>query len=173
MLNFGVVRSGSAVSQKTPGQTLVITQLSGGTLNWTVTASQPWLQVSTSTGAGSGAFTVNVNDAALPGSGNADATVTVSSPDATNTVTVHLKQMTAGTTAAPSGAFDTPTNDSVTVVGAIAVTGWAIDDIGVDKVDIWRDGVSGEPVAANGKVFIGNAVFVAGARPDVEALATD
>jgi hypothetical protein len=175
-LNFGVVRSGSAVSQKTPAQTLVITQHGGGTMNWTVAASQPWLQASAAAGTGSGAFTLSINNAALPASGNADATVTVSSTNsstAAQVVTVRMTQMSAGSTAAPSGAFDTPTNGAINVVGAIPVTGWAIDDVVVQRVEIWRDGVTGEPVAANGKVFVGNAVFVAGARPDVESLAAD
>ncbi len=175
-LNFGVVRSGSAVNQKTQAQTLVVTQLGGGTMNWTVAANQPWLQVSRSTGTGSGAFTVSINNAALPESGNMDATVTVTSAEASTApqvVTVRMKQMAAGSTSAPSGAFDTPTNDAVNVVGAIPVTGWAIDDVNVERVEIWRNGVNGEPVAANGKVFVGNAVFVAGARPDVESLSSD
>jgi hypothetical protein len=57
------------------------------------------------------------------------------------------------------------------VIGSIAVTGWALDDIGVTKVSIWRDPVAGEGVSpSNGKVFIGNAVRVDGARPDVDAI---
>jgi hypothetical protein len=75
--------------------------------------------------------------------------------------------MAAGTSVPPTGFFDTPSNNSTNIVGAIPVTGWAIDDVNVEQVGIWRDAVSGEPV------FIGNAVFVAGARPDVEALTPD
>ena len=175
-LNFGVVRSGGGVNQKTPPQTIVITQLSGGTMNWTAVANQPWLLVSASAGTGSGALTVSINNAALPASGNMDATVTVSSSEASTSpqvVTVRMKQMAAGSSVAPSGVFDTPTNGAVNVAGAIPVTGWAIDDVYVERVEIWRDGVNGEPVAASGKVFIGNGVFVAGSRPDVEALAAD
>jgi hypothetical protein len=175
-LNFGVVRSGGAVNQKTPAQTIVITQLAGGTMNWTAVSSQPWLQVSSSSGTGSAAFTVSINNASLPASGSMDATITVSSPQASTAaqvVTVRMKQITAGATAAPWGSFDSPTNDTVNVIGAIPVTGWAIDDVNVERVELWRSPVNGEPVAANGKVFIGNAVFVAGARPDVEALSAD
>src|SRR5688572_5965337 len=53
-LNFGIVRSDGIVSQKTQAQTLVITQHGGGTMNWTVAANQPWLQVSAPAGTGSG-----------------------------------------------------------------------------------------------------------------------
>jgi hypothetical protein len=44
------------------------------------------------------------------------------------------------------------------------VTGWAVDDVEVRVVRILRDPVAGEGSA---QVFIGNAVFVDGARPDV------
>ncbi len=40
-----------------------------------------------------------------------------------------------------------------------------MDNIEVVKVDIWRDPVAGEP---KGLAYIGDAVFVADARPDVE-----
>jgi hypothetical protein len=67
----------------------------------------------------------------------------------------------------PFGSFDTPTNNSTGVAGSIAVTGWALDSVGVTKVDIWREPNQGEATQTNGLVYIGDAVFVAGARPDV------
>jgi hypothetical protein len=79
------------------------------------------------------------------------------------------------TTAAPVGSFDTPAPG--TVQGSVAVTGWALDDIEVARVEIWRDLAAGETTPpfngpghpGNGKIFIANALFVPGARPDVEA----
>jgi hypothetical protein len=55
--------------------------------------------------------------------------------------------------------------------GSIAVTGWALDDVEVREVQIWRDPHPLDPPAAisQGKVFIGYATMVTGARPDVEA----
>jgi hypothetical protein len=50
----------------------------------------------------------------------------------------------------------------------MSVTGWALDDVGVARVRIYRDPVTGE--AAGQQVFIGNATFVDGARPDVQAV---
>jgi hypothetical protein len=47
------------------------------------------------------------------------------------------------------------------VYGSIAVTGWVLDDTGAASVKIYR----GEP---GDLVYIGDAVFVEGARPDVE-----
>jgi hypothetical protein len=67
------------------------------------------------------------------------------------------------------GSFDTPTNNSTGVVGSIPVTGWALDSIAITKVDIWREKIGSEPTQPNGLVYIGDVVFVPGARPDVEA----
>lgn len=73
-------------------------------------------------------------------------------------------------TTPPFGSFDTPTNKSVNVVGAIGVTGWALDNVGVTKVEIYRDPVGNEGKGNFGLIYIGNAVFVAGSRPDVQGL---
>jgi hypothetical protein len=82
---------------------------------------------------------------------------------------VTLQVYGVNATSAPLGFFDTPVDDGTTgITGAIPVTGWALDDIEVVKVDIWRDPVGSEPVHSNGYVYIGDAVFVDGARPDVE-----
>ena len=63
----------------------------------------------------------------------------------------------------PFGALDAPA-DGAQVSGSIALGGWALDDLEVTRVQIFRDPVAGEPAA---QMFIGTAVFVAGARPDV------
>jgi Leucine-rich repeat (LRR) protein len=63
--------------------------------------------------------------------------------------------------APPFGEFSTPIHGS-TVSSSIAITGWALDDYGMDGVKIYRE-------QENTLVFIGNAIFAAGARPDVEA----
>jgi hypothetical protein len=61
----------------------------------------------------------------------------------------------------PFGDFATPLNNS-NGAGSIPVTGWALDDQGVQTVKIYRQ-------SGNSLVFIGDAVFVEGARPDVAA----
>jgi glucose/arabinose dehydrogenase len=66
----------------------------------------------------------------------------------------------------PFGFVDTPATGATGVTGAIAVTGWALDDVAVQAVEVWRDAVAGE---GSGPLFVGNATFVAGARPDVAA----
>jgi hypothetical protein len=61
----------------------------------------------------------------------------------------------------PFGSFDTPINGS-TVASSIAVTGWALDDSGVENIKIYRE-------SGNSLVYVGDAIFVDGARPDVAA----
>jgi Leucine-rich repeat (LRR) protein len=63
--------------------------------------------------------------------------------------------------APPFGYFETPIHNS-TVCSSVAVTGWALDDYGMDSVKIYCE-------YENTLVFIGDAIFVEGARPDVEA----
>ncbi len=60
----------------------------------------------------------------------------------------------------PFGEFATPV-DGAMLTGSVAVTGWALDDQGVEKVIIQRR------VGAQ-YVYIGEAVFVEGERPDIE-----
>lgn len=60
----------------------------------------------------------------------------------------------------PFGSFDTPLDQS-TVRSSIPVTGWALDDSEVSHVKIWRQ-------SSGGLVYIGDANFVEGARPDVQ-----
>jgi hypothetical protein len=61
------------------------------------------------------------------------------------------------------------------VAGSIALTGWALDVEQVTRVTVCRDPVAGEPAPANGncagnaEIYIGDAVFIDGARPDIQA----
>ena len=65
----------------------------------------------------------------------------------------------------PFGEFSTP-GDGSTVRGSIAVTGWALDDNGIENVKIYR-------TQGNTQVYIGEAILVEGARQDVAALYPD
>ncbi len=62
----------------------------------------------------------------------------------------------------PFGSFDTPL-DNTTVAGSVAVTGWALDDTSVSSVKLYRQGDSAQDL-----LYIGDAVMVEGARPDVQ-----
>jgi hypothetical protein len=71
------------------------------------------------------------------------------------------------------GHVDIPVDRATGLSGAFPVSGWALDDVEVSRVQVWRDPVSFDPqgaIASNGKVYIGEAIFVEGARPDVAAL---
>jgi hypothetical protein len=73
---------------------------------------------------------------------------------------------------APVGAVDTPDHGAV-VSGEMAVTGWALDDVSVEAVRIYRTPVDGEAPQSRGLVFVGDATFVPGARPDVALVHPD
>ena len=91
-------------------------------------------------------------------------TTTYSHGDNKNTLTGEAGgpvNCTIGSTP-PFGSFDTPLDGSI-VSSSVPVTGWALDDLGVESVKIYR-----EAGGAAGLVYIGAAVFVQGARPDIE-----
>jgi hypothetical protein len=54
------------------------------------------------------------------------------------------------------------------VSGAVGFTGWALGAAGITGVDIWREPNPGEAPTSNNLVYVGNADFVTGARPDVQ-----
>jgi len=64
----------------------------------------------------------------------------------------------------PFGVIDTPAAGT-SVAGTVLVTGWALSDVGVARVAVYRDPIGSEMQ----QVWIGDATFVEGARPDVAA----
>jgi hypothetical protein len=60
----------------------------------------------------------------------------------------------------PFGEFSTPRNNAV-VRSSVPVTGWVLDDVSVESVKIYR-------MDGSNSVYIGDAAFVKGARPDIE-----
>ena len=179
-LAFGATNTSGTLSNVTASQRETVT-FTGSTPTWTATTTEPWLQITGGSGTGTGQFTVAVVSAAgLPATGTTTGTVLVSSGGAVNSpiqVTVTLTLFASSTTStAPFGSFDTPVNGATGLSGSIAVTGWALDDVGIDHVEIWRDVVAGEttppyggPGPGRGKIFIANPLFISGSRPDVEA----
>ncbi len=170
-LRFGAVNSGGTLTARTEAQEVTLAQSGSGVVTWSAEPDVPWIQVSGGTGTGSGRFTVDVTNTggALPPSGIVTGTVrvTANGAQADLTVTVILTVYAPGTTSPPFGWMDTPLEGASGVTGSLPVTGWALDDVGVTRVRIWRDAVPPEPAGA--QIFIGDAVFVAGARPDVAA----
>jgi len=159
-LNFGAVVSGTAPDS----QTFSIKNSGSGTMNWSVTDNTGWLSCSPSSGTNAGIVTASVDISGLS-AGNYSGTITISSANASNspqTVSVTLNAYGSGASEGPFGHYSTPENGS-TISSSVPFTGWALDDIGVDSVKIYRGNQEGSSL-----VYIGDAVFVEGARPDVE-----
>lgn len=162
-LNFSA--AGSA--RVTGSQQVWLNNTGEGTLNWSVSTDENWLNCSPSSGTDSGVLTVSVNPDGL-GSGSYFGTVTVSAPASSNspqTISVNMRVKSTSQDLYPIGNLS-KTLDGVTVNSSIAVTGWAVDDVEVTSVEIYRE-------KGSGSVYIGEAVFVEGARPDVEAAYPD
>jgi alpha-tubulin suppressor-like RCC1 family protein len=181
-LTFGATNSGSSLTASTPAQTVRLTQSSGAPLAWTAASNQPWLTVSPASGSGSSTLSVAIRfDAGLPASGTVTGTISFTAPGAANTagpIAVTLT-LTTSLSSPPFGSFDTPAGDGTVLAGSVALTGWTLDNVTVREVQLWRDLQPGETTPPfsgtasdprNGKVFIANATFVDGARPDVEVL---
>ncbi len=162
--DFGV-KLPAVQEMQTRAQSLVIVNSGGGVLHWSAVPSQSWLQVEPGSGSGNAVVQVSVNATDLS-QGTYTGTITVSDPAAANspqTVKVTLKVFQD--TTPPFGSFDTPL-EGATVTGSIPVTGWVLDDIGIDNIKIYRDG-------NDSLVYIGDALFVEGARPDIETAFPD
>ncbi|MCA1650155.1 MAG: hypothetical protein LC753_07680, partial [Acidobacteria bacterium] len=166
-LNFGV----TALTTKTGPQTVRVTVVGSGSPCWTVDNSLPSVfTVSGGSGCGSGEFTVSLvnQNYNVLGVGEGTLTVRQVTPGTIDNSPqyVHAWIRIHGATGAPFGLVDTPVDNSV-VSGSIAVTGWALDDIEITGVTIYRDPVPGE---GSSLIFVGNAVRIDDARPDVEGL---
>jgi len=162
-LNFGAISGGSSSSS----QTVIISNIGEGTLGWTATSNKSWLGVTPSSGTGTGVIQVNVNPVG-EAVGMQTGTITISDPNASNnpqTIDITLTVKAAGSGTVPFGDFATPIDGTTGITGAVPVTGWVLDDIETTNVKIWRDAFTGE---TPGLWFIGDAIFVEGARPDIE-----
>ncbi len=123
---------------------------------------RPGYPATPGSGAGPANVTVSVDPTGLPAGLYTD-TITVSATDAVNspqTVAVTLDVHKSNASSIPFGEFATPIDGAI-VRSSIPVTGWVLDDIGVDSVKIYRE-------EGKNLVYIGDAVFVEGARPDVQ-----
>ncbi len=146
-----------------------------GTLQWTVSkwpswSPQNWLIVQPASGTGNGTVSVSVDESMIgpgyhPGMLKVEASNAAESP---RYVEIILKKYSEnswlGLSTPPFGSFDTPL-DGAAVQSSIPVTGWALDDIEVTGVKIYRDPIAGE---TDSRIFIGDATFISGARPDID-----
>lgn len=149
----------------TGSQTFGIDSSGGESVNWTVNPGRSWIKAGPTAGSGSGVVTVKVNPNGLtPGEYSSVLTVKDRNSQVNNReVDINLVIYSPGATSVPFGSFDTPIHGTLDVNGSIPVTGWALDDIKVKRVEICYRRYENQPLN-----YIGDAIFVAGARPDVE-----
>ena len=153
-LNFGVSIPGAVPEP----QTVLVSNVGDGALNWSASSETSWLSFTPSSGTGDGILYVSIDSTGLAVA-NYTGTITITDPHAFNSpqsITVSLHVYEQGKTSAPFGEFATPL-DGASVYNSIPVTGWVLDDIEVANVKIY-----------SGDVYIGDAILVEGARPDVE-----
>jgi hypothetical protein len=151
-LNFAI--SGSTVTSPQP---ITITFSGPAQPAWTATAGGPNIKVSPTSGIGNAVLQVSVT----PGLGQY---VTIEAPGISSSAGIPVRIFNV-TNGAPFGSFDTPADNTTGVAGAIPVTGWALDNIGVTKVDIWREPVGSETPGT--LVYVGDGTFIAGVRSDL------
>ena len=190
-LVFGATKNGAAGPLQVVTQAQEVTVSYTGmtsTTAWTATADQPWVRMSgvggvgSSAGTGAGRFTVSISDPTNSIGMQTDltATVTISLPGAglSETMPVRLLvQQSTSSSSAPFGQVDTPTQNATDLTGAVALSGWAMDDVGIKEVRVYRGCVAFEAaltpspcglIGGNLLVHLGNATIVTGARPDLE-----
>ena len=152
--------SPTAASIGATGGTASISVNPTGSCAWTAVSNTPSMLAITgaasSTGAGTVTYAVwaNAGDARTGTMTIAGQTVTVSQGSAPPTPTPTL-------TNAPFGQVDTPVQNAAGVQGAIGITGWALDDVGVANVKIYRnclpvDGAC-QSIGGYSVVYIGDA----------------
>jgi hypothetical protein len=157
-LTFGAVQGGNTMGV----QTFSISNPTGGALNWSAAVDKNWISVTPNSGTSDGVVNVSVDISGLS-AGVHSGTITISAANASNsprTVTVILNVYKPGHSSVPFGTYETPTNNS-TIMSSVPFTGWVLDDLGVQSVKIYRK-------SGGSNIYIGDGVFVEGARPDVE-----
>jgi hypothetical protein len=154
-MNFG-----ARGNYTTASQTLLVSNSGSGVLGWNASDNRSWMSVSPSSGTNSGEVTVTVNKSGLS-AGTYTGTITISGNATNSPKTVPVTFRVYNSSSKPFGLFATPTHGT-TVRSSIPVTGWVLDDIGIESVKIY-----------NGNTYVGDATFVDGARPDVAAAYPD
>ena len=142
-LRFGAVTTGTTFVSQTASQVVRLTQSGAGSVTWTATPSQAWLQVSPASGSGSADLSISVVSVpGLPVGSSVAGAITLTVTGASNApgpIAVTLDLILNGLSTTPIGAVDTPLENTTGVTGAIPFTGWALDDVERDA----RDGVPG------------------------------
>jgi len=162
----------------TPAQECQIRNRGNGTLHWSIADAPEWLEVTPDSGSTSTQYydfiNVSLDSAVVEqmDKGTYEGLIIVESPEAANspqTIDILFTIKDESEDEPPLGQFLTPL-DSSTQRSSIPVTGWVLDDVGIKHVQIYRDPVTGEGME---RIYIGEANFVEGARPDIAELYPD
>ena len=142
----------------------------GGTISWNIEDNANWLTCLPNSGMNDGKVKVTISPAGLS-AGTYTAVITVTSPGALHpSQSVNVTLRVANGDGAPFGCLDTPVDGS-SVSGSLSISGWALDDIEVTRVEIKRNSTPDDPpgtIGPDGLVYIDDAAFIEGARPDIE-----
>jgi hypothetical protein len=166
---FALHRTPSA-NQVSPAEPVRITNAEDPQATWTAAGNEPWLTVSPANGAGPGTIRIGIDAAALSvySNGSYSGRVRILSSAAPQTprdINVTLRITDAlSQTSPPSGFVDIPLNNSTGLNGAFPIGGWAIDDVGIKNIRIYRNPI---PMEFKGPIYVGDATRVSGARPDI------
>ncbi|MCP4216162.1 MAG: BACON domain-containing protein, partial [bacterium] len=169
---LGVSRSSMNYAYTTGGagsqsQKFSISNTGTGAVNWTITDDAAWLTCDPTSGVNAALVTVSADGTGLA-EGSYTGTITVADPASANspqTITVTLTVKSTAQDIPPIGQFATP-GEGDSVSSSVPVTGWAVDDVGLESVKIYRED-------AGSLAYIGDALFVEGARDDIAALYPD
>lgn len=166
-LVFGARPVGGAV---TPPQTVNVSV--GNYASWFATPSSTNIKVQPAFGTGPGTVTVT----ATQGSSGSVSFTGIGISNSPVVLPIQINSLSGagfGNASNFIGFIDQPGTQNGSLSGAIAVTGWALDDIAVSRISLYREPVPQDPGAAivtvvgKSLVYIGDAIFLADTRPDV------
>jgi len=188
-LSFVARRTATGVDVPVPRTVSIgMTSTRPVTATWSVTSAPAWISTTRLTIGGAwptGVVEVRVTPGLFGTATDLSGTITFAGTASTDgattpvtaSVSVSLTILPDSANARPFGNLDTPATGTTGLAGAVAVTGWALDDIGVSRVEIWRDCLEAidrsrgacraTPNGDADAVYVGDALFVSGARPDV------
>lgn len=171
-IGFAVHRGTGGPHTTQPEPILIANAVTPGAA-WTATPTEPWLDISPASGVGPtlAAISIDAAQAAILTRGVYQGFVSITGSDAPQSprqifVQLYVTDSTSQTFP-PIGVVDIPMNGSTGLSGAVPVGGWSVDDVGIRRVQIFRNSVGSEPP---GEVFLGDATRVRGARPDIAGM---
>ena len=176
-INFGAARQPDGTVRVTSSQPIRLTNAIEPNASWNASASQPWIVVTPASGITPATMRVSIDPVVMAAQspGGLSGYIDVFSSSAPQTprrllVNVQYYNGVPGSQAPyvfgalPVGVMDTPAEAATGLSGAVPITGWALDLVGITNVRIYRASVAGEP---QGLIYIGDAIRVFGSRPDL------